>query len=637
MNKVSANEKKNLANFSLDKRTYHDWYQQSLHAPEVFWRAQAECFIQWHKPFSEVVSGDFAKAQHKWFVDGKLNVCVNCVDKHLAQKADKPAFIWVADNASSEQMITYRQLHKKICEFGNTLREHGVKKGETVCIYMPMLIDSFVAILACARIGAVHSVVFGGFSPQALQSRLQAANCRFLITADGFSRGGKTVLLKPNVDEAVLDTLVERVIVVQHCDKPVYMQGGRDVWYHEVQSKQAHCEPEIMDAEDPLFILYTSGSTGKPKGIVHTSAGYLLYAAMTFRYVFDYHAGDIYWCTADIGWITGHTYGVYGPLALGATSVIYEGVPTGPDPALVWKIVDRYQVNIFYTAPTAIRALMAHGDEPLNQSTRKSLRILGTVGEPINPEAWRWYHEEVGNGQCWIVDTWWQTETGGVALAPLPYISAQKPGAACLPFFGIEPKIENVTEENGRAQGQLVLTRSWPGQSRTIYGDHQRYLSTYMSQVPGAYFTGDGALVDKGGDYWILGRVDDVLNVSGHRLGTAEIESALVEHELVSEAAVVGVADDIKGEIPYAYVCLVEGVDFDDKITAECQDLVTKHIGKFALPNVIQWAPDLPKTRSGKIMRRLLRQIAKGDVEQFGDTSTLANPDSISKIIAQKP
>jgi acetyl-CoA synthetase len=639
MNIVSANLTNHLSNFSLDKNTYLEWYKQSLNEPEKFWTAQANQFIQWLKPFKEVYSGDFSSAENYWFSQGQLNASQNCLDKHLQTSSNKPAFIWVADNSLDEKIITYKQLHEQVCRFANTLKSLGIKKGETVCIYMPMILEAIVAMLACTRIGAVHTVVFAGFSPKALKERILAADCKLLVTANNLRRGGKIAPLKKNVDEALKDIDFPKVVVVNHVGPKVAMRSGRDLDYASVLSADSICEPEALDSEDPLFILYTSGSTGKPKGIMHTHAGYLLYSAMTFKYVFDYQENDVYWCSADIGWITGHSYSVYGPLINGATSVIYEGVPTGPDPSHVWKIIDKFKVSIFYTAPTAIRALMSFGDTPLKNSKRDSLRILGTVGEPINPEAWRWYFEKVGNNNCWVVDTWWQTETGGICLVPLPNIGSQKPGSASIPFFGIEPAIlaEDGTENHSDTQGFLVLKRSWPGQSRTIYGDHKRYLNTYMSQYPGYYFSGDGAYKDQDGDYWVIGRVDDVMNVSGHRIGTAELESALVEHSKVSEAAVISVKDEIKGEIPYAFIFLNQGEVFDEALVSECKDLVVKHIGKFALPKFLHWAPELPKTRSGKIMRRILRVIASQNLDNLGDTSTLANPDCIDKIIAQKP
>lgn len=638
MNTFKISNEQEHPDISLDKKTYELWYKQSLEEPQTFWSKQALSNLDWFKKFEKVYSGDFSRGENHWFLHGKLNASVNCLDKHLPKFSQKPAFIWVGDNSRAEKIITYQQLHEQVCRFANSLKILNFKKGDTVCLYMPMIIEAVVAMLACSRLGLIHSVVFAGFSPEALRSRIQAASCKLLITADNLLRGGKELALKKQVDQALVNTTIQKVIVVKNIGDTVEMVPGRDCWYHDILG-EPDCPPEILDAEDPLFILYTSGSTGKPKGILHTQAGYLLHAKMSFRYIFDYHPEDIYWCTADIGWITGHTYGVYGPLLNGVTSILYEGVPTGPDPSHVWKIVDKYQVSKFYTAPTAIRALMAHGDAPLLDSKRDSLKILGTVGEPINPEAWRWYHEKVGNKKCFLVDTWWQTETGGICLSSLPYFGSQKPGCAGKPFFGVVPEILNSDKDKAKVeeQGHLVLNRSWPGQARTIFGDHQRFIETYMSEYPGHYFSGDGARKDKDGDYWIIGRVDDVMNVSGHRIGTAEIESALVAHPKVSEAAVVSVKDPIKGEVPYAFVTLNQGLIINDEIINECKSLVASEIGKFALPKEIHWAPELPKTRSGKIMRRILRSIANESTENIGDTSTLATPECIQKIIEQKP
>lgn len=622
---------------TLSEEKYQQLYQQSIQAPELFWAEQAERFITWYERWETVNESDFNTAKVKWFKGAKLNVCYNCLDRHLPQKALQPAILWEGDNGARRQEITYQKLHQQVCLFANALKAVGVKKGDRVCLYLPMIPEAIVAMLACARIGAVHTVVFAGFSSQALAERIHDAGCQIVITADESIRGGKTIPLKKNVDEALTHLTVRKIIVVKNSGNSIPMQAHRDIWYHELCRQQSViCEPEWMDAEDPLFILYTSGSTGKPKGILHTSGGYLLYAAITHRYAFDYQSQDIYWCTADIGWITGHTYSVYGPLTNGATTVMYEGVLTGPDPSLVWKIVDRYQVTIFYTAPTAIRSLMALGEEPLATSQRNSLRILGTVGEPINPEAWRWYHEQVGRKKCWIVDTWWQTETGGVMVLPFPYIENQKPGAACKPFFGISPVIVDTQGDivQNKESGYLIIKQSWPGQARGIYGNPERFLKGYFSQYPGCYFTGDGAYCDSDGDFWITGRVDDVINVAGHRLGTAEIESALVLHPAVAEAAVIGVPHPVKGQGVYAYVTLIAGKRWNDNLSQELRDYVAKRIGKLAVPDQIQLAPNLPKTRSGKIMRRILRCIATGEFDKIGDISTLADPDVLSALIS---
>lgn len=622
---------------TLNQETYQHLYHQSIEQPELFWAQQAERFITWFKTWHAVNVSDFNKGEIKWFQNAKLNVCYNCVDRHLPVKASQPAIFWEGDNANRRQTITYQMLYERVCRFANVLKSLGVSKGDRVCLYLPMIPEAVVAMLACARIGAIHSVVFAGFSPHALAERITDAGCKYVITADEAIRGAKSVPLKKNVDEALLQAKVRKVIVIKNSGTSIPMLLPRDVWYHEI-SRQAslECEPEWMDAEDPLFILYTSGSTGKPKGVVHTSGGYLLYAAMTHRFAFDYQPQDVYWCTADIGWITGHSYGVYGPLANAATTVMYEGVLTAPDPSLVWKIVDRYQISIFYTAPTAIRSLMAFGDSPLSKSKRDSLRILGTVGEPINPEAWRWYHDKVGHGKCWIVDTWWQTETGGVMLAPFPKVGNQKPGAACLPFFGIKPIIvdEQGKEVEKTQKGFLTISQSWPGQVRTIYGNPVRFFKGYFAQYPGKYFTGDGAFQDQEGDYWITGRVDDVINVAGHRLGTAEIESALVLHPAVAEAAVIGIPHAVKGESVYAFVTLVEKQIWQDSLVGELQKEVANMIGKLAVPENIEYAPKLPKTRSGKIMRRILRCIVTGELDKIGDVSTLAEPEVLEQLIS---
>ena len=622
---------------SLDFETYKSWYETSLNNPEAFWSEQAKRFLTWFKPWNKTMNINLHEADIHWFQGGKLNVSYNCLDRHLPERHDQIAYYWEGDGGHRSRAITYFELYQRVCRFSNTLKKLGVKKGETVCIYMPMIPDAIVAMLACSRIGAIHSAVFAGFSANALAQRIHNAQSKYLITADDAIRGGKQIHLKELVDEALaLIPNTTKVLVIKNSGRKIKMAAHRDFWYHEYSKEVSpDCPPEWLDAEDPLFILYTSGSTGTPKGVLHTQAGYLLYAAMTHRYVFDYQQNDIYWCTADIGWITGHTYGVYAPLANGATSVIYEGIPTGPDPSLVWKIVDKYKVSIFYTAPTAIRALMTHGDEPLAHSTRDSLRILGTVGEPINPEAWQWYNESVGNNQCCIVDTWWQTETGGVLIAPIPNVGRQKPGSACLPFFGVKPNILNTEAQPApvNEKGALVIETSWPGQIRTVYQDHERFKATYFKQFPGKYDTGDGAYVDTEGDIWITGRMDDVINVSGHRLGTAEVESILDKHHSVNEAAVVGVSHAVKGEGLYAYVALVDNVTWSKELEKELKELVAKYIGKFAIPETIQPAHQLPKTRSGKIMRRILRKIANNETDNLGDTSTLADPDVIEDLI----
>ena len=616
---------------------YQAMYQRSVDDPEGFWAEQAEAFLHWDRPWDRVLDWDFQRGHIRWFEGARLNACYNCLDRHLDQRGDQVALIWESDDPLVDRRITYRELHAEVCRFANVLKSRGVSKGDRVCIYMPMIPEAVVAMLACARIGAVHSVVFGGFSPESLKDRILDADCRLVITADQGLRGGKPVPLKANTDAALVHCPeVHSVIVVRHTGADIDWVADRDLAYDEAMKQvPAECEPEIMDAEDPLFILYTSGSTGKPKGVLHTTGGYLLYAAITHKYVFDYHDGDVYWCTADVGWITGHSYIVYGPLANGAISLLFEGVPTYPDASRFWQVVDKHRVNIFYTAPTAIRALMREGDEAVACTSRKSLRLLGTVGEPINPEAWEWYYHVVGEDRCPIVDTWWQTETGGILITPLPGATRLKPGSATRPFFGVVPAL--VDNEGrvleGPASGNLVITRPWPGQMRTVHGDHQRFIDTYFSTYPGLYFTGDGARRDQDGYYWITGRVDDVLNVSGHRLGTAEIESALVLHPEVAEAAVVGFPHPVKGQGIYAYVTLVKGVEPDDRLRQELVDLVRSEIGPIARPDAIQWAPGLPKTRSGKIMRRILRKIAAGDIHELGDTSTLADPRVVDELI----
>jgi acetyl-CoA synthetase len=624
----------------IDNDKYLQMYQRSIDDPESFWAEQAQQFIDWEQSWDRVMDVDYSRAHIRWFEGARLNVCFNCVDRHLPQRANQTAIIWEGDDPNNSQHISYQELHRQVCRFANLLKARGVKKGDRVCIYMPMIPEVGYAMLACARIGAVHSVVFGGFSPEALKSRILDSDCRVVITADEGVRGGKTVPLKANTDIAVSECPdVHSVIVVKYTGAEIEWFPERDVdYYQQSQNLSEDCPIEVMEAEDPLFILYTSGSTGKPKGVLHTSGGYLLYAAITHKYVFDYHDGDIYWCTADAGWITGHSYIFYGPLANGATTLMFEGVPTYPDAGRFWQIIDKHQVNIFYTAPTAIRALMAQGNEFVTRSSRSSLRLLGTVGEPINPEAWEWYYHVVGEDRCPIVDTWWQTETGGILLTPLPGATDLKPGSATRPFFGIKPALlDNEGQPlEGEAEGALVMTQSWPGQMRTVYGDHQRFFDTYFSQYQGYYFTGDGARRDADGYYWITGRMDDVLNVSGHRLGTAEIESALVLHEKVAEAAVVGFPHDIKGQAVYAYVTLMNGESPSESLRQELIELVNREIGPIAKPDVIQWAEGLPKTRSGKIMRRILRKIAANELDNLGDTSTLADPSVVEQLIANR-
>ena len=584
---------------------------------------------------------DYVNGAIAWFSGAKLNVTVNCIDRHLEARGDQTAIIWEGDDPSEQQHISYKELHENVCRFANLLKSRGVGKGDRVSIYMPMIPEAAVAMLGCARIGAVHSVVFGGFSPDSLRDRILDSDCRVVVTADEGPRGGRSVPLKANVEAALAECPdVHTTIIVRRTGAEVPGDAKRDIWYHEgMASVSPDCEPEEMDAEDPLFILYTSGSTGKPKGVLHTTAGYQLYAAMTHQLVFDYKDGEVYWCTADVGWITGHSYIVYGPLANGATTLMFEGVPTYPDGSRFWNIVDKHCVNIFYTAPTAIRALMSLGDGPVLSSDRTSLRILGTVGEPINPEAWEWYYRVVGDQQCPIVDTWWQTETGGILITPLVGATPLKPGSATRPFFGIQPALldDEGNEVDGAGVGNLVIKRSWPGQMRTVYGDHDRFVSTYFATYPGYYMTGDGARRDDDGYYWITGRVDDVINVSGHRMGTAEIESALVLHDLVAEAAVVGYPHEIKGQGIYSYVTLMVGSDPSDELKRDLVNLVRKEIGPFATPDIIQWAPGLPKTRSGKIMRRILRKIAASEIDNLGDTSTLADPSVVDDLVAKRP
>ncbi len=626
----------------INAEQYEQMYRQSVEDPDAFWAGQAEQFVTWYKRWDKVADWSFDpdNLYIKWFEGGQLNVSYNCLDRHLETRGDQTAIIWEGDDPSEDKKITYRELHAEVCKLANVLKSRGVKKGDRVCIYMPMIPEAAAAMLACARIGAIHSVVFGGFSPDALRDRILDADCHVLITADEGLRGGKRVHLKAHADEALAQTPnVHTCLVVKRTGGDIAWTEGRDLWYHEAMAEApAECEPEVMDAEDPLFILYTSGSTGKPKGVLHTTGGYLVYACATHKYTFDYHDGDIYWCTADVGWVTGHTYIVYGPLANGAITLMFEGVPNYPDMSRFWQVVDKHQVNQFYTAPTAIRALMRAGDEPVKKTSRKSLKLLGTVGEPINPEAWEWYYHVVGEGRCPIVDTWWQTETGGHMITPLPGATPLKPGSATRPFFGVVPAVVDDQGQvlEGEASGNLVITRSWPGQMRTVYGDHQRFVDTYFKMYPGNYFTGDGVRRDADGYYWITGRVDDVLNVSGHRLGTAEIESALVLHPAVAEAAVVGFPHEITGQGIYAYVTLKAGVEGTDELKQELVDLVRKEIGPIAKINYIQWAPGLPKTRSGKIMRRILRKIAANELDNLGDTSTLADPHVVEDLIENR-
>ena len=617
---------------------YQTMYAESLADNDAFWAKHGKR-IDWIKPYTEIsdVSYDAADLHIRWFSDGTLNAAANCLDRHLEERGDQTAIIWEGDDPADSRHITYAELHAEVCRFANVLKAEGAKKGDRITIYMPMIPEAAVAMLACVRIGAVHSVVFGGFSPDALAGRIRDCDSNMVITSDEGVRGGRPIPLKANTD-AALDSCPDcnKVIVVRRTGGEINWVAGRDVWYHEaMDGASALCPPEEMNAEDPMFILYTSGSTGKPKGVLHTTGGYMVYASMTHEYVFDYHQGEVYWCTADVGWVTGHSYIVYGPLANGAITLMFEGVPTYPDSSRFWQVVEKHKVNIFYTAPTAIRALMREGDAPVTGTDRSSLRLLGSVGEPINPEAWMWYHDVVGDGRCPIVDTWWQTETGGILITPLPGATATKPGSATRPFFGIDPVLvdgdNNVLD--GAADGNLCINRSWPGQMRTVYGDHQRFIETYFTTFPGRYFSGDGARRDADDYFWITGRVDDVLNVSGHRMGTAEIESALVAHPQVAESAVVGYPHDIKGQGIYAYVTLVEGVESSDELVAELRQWTRKEIGPIATPDLLQWAPQLPKTRSGKIMRRILRKIAANDYADLGDTSTLTDPSVVTDLV----
>ena len=627
-------------NALLSNEEYEKLYKESLDHSEVFWSKQANEYLDWISPWEKVSESDLTKGEASWFIRGKINASENCIDRHLEKKSDQIAIIWEGDDPSISKSITYQELYESVCRFANALKGRGIKKGDRVCIYMPMIPEAAYAMLACARIGAIHSVVFGGFSPESLKDRILDSDCQAVITADEGLRGAKKIPLKQNVDEALINCPnVHTVFVVKRTGAEINWVDERDVSYEEiVSSMNPDCPPEVMDSEDPLFILYTSGSTGKPKGVLHTTAGYLLQTTMSHKLIFDYHEGEVFWCTADVGWVTGHSYIVYGPLSNGATTLMFEGIPTYPSPSRFWEVVDKHQVNIFYTAPTALRALMAQGNEPLESTSRESLRVLGTVGEPINPEAWEWYYRAVGNRRCPIVDTWWQTETGSAMISPLAGSTPQKPGSATKPFFGIEPALldENGQEIKGEGSGNLVIKRSWPSQIRTVYGDHKRCVETYYSLYPGYYTTGDGARRDKDGYYWITGRVDDVLNVSGHRLGTAEIESALVLHETVAEAAVVGYEHDIKGQGIYCYVTLMTGIEPSDELKSDLVGLVAKEIGAIAKPDIIQWAPGLPKTRSGKIMRRILRKIAGNEIKDLGDTTTLAEPSVVKEIIENR-
>jgi len=631
----------NFRDAHINADSYQALYQRSLADPDSFWAEMATEFLAWDKPWDSVRNYDFVTGVAEWFSGGKLNVSYNCIDRHLPQRASQTALIWEGDDPGDDQRITYAELKDHVCRLANVLKSRGVRKGDRVCIYMPMIPEAAYAMLACTRIGAVHSVVFGGFSPEALKDRILDSDCQTLITADEGVRGGKNIPLKANADKALSACPnVHTCLVVKRTGGSTAWHDGRDVWYHDlVPGADAECSAESMGSEDPLFILYTSGSTGKPKGVLHTTGGYLLQAAMTFKYTFDYRDGDVYWCTADVGWVTGHTYILYGPLANGAISMMFEGVPTYPNASRCWEVIDKHNVNIFYTAPTAIRALQALGDEPVTRCSRASLKLLGTVGEPINPEAWEWYYTVVGEQRCPIVDTWWQTETGGHMITPLPGATDLKPGSASRPFFGVDLALLNEQGEEieGAGAGYLVIKSSWPGQIRSVYGDHQRMIDTYFSQYPGYYFTGDGARRDGDGYYWITGRVDDVLNVSGHRMGTAEVESALVLHDEIAEAAVVGFPHDIKGQGIYAYVTPMQGTEPSDTLREELIALCVQAIGPIAKPDIIQWAPGLPKTRSGKIMRRILRKIAENELDSLGDTSTLADPSVVENLVANRP
>ncbi|MBN3066847.1 acetate--CoA ligase [Pectobacterium brasiliense] len=630
-------------NALINAQQYKNMYQLSVDDPDAFWGEQGK-IVDWIKPYKTIKSTSFdpGHISIRWFEDGTLNVAANCLDRHLAERGDQTAIIWEGDDATESKKVTYRELHQSVCRFANVLKSQGVKKGDVVAIYMPMVPEAAVAMLACARVGAIHSVIFGGFSPEAISGRIIDSSAKLVITADEGVRAGRVIPLKKNIDEALKNpnvTTISNVIVFRRTGKIGEWQDGRDLWWHDlVEKADDHCPPEEMNAEDPLFILYTSGSTGKPKGVLHTTGGYLVYAALTFKYVFDYHPGDIYWCTADVGWVTGHSYLLYGPLACGAITLMFEGVPTWPDASRMAQVVDKHKVNILYTAPTAIRALMAEGDKAIEGTSRESLRIMGSVGEPINPEAWEWYFNKIGNGKCPIVDTWWQTETGGFMITPLPGAIEAKAGSATRPFFGVQPAlVDNLgNPQEGTAEGNLVIVDSWPGQARTLFGDHDRFEQTYFSTFKGMYFSGDGARRDEDGYYWITGRVDDVLNVSGHRLGTAEIESALVAHPKIAEAAVVGIPHHMKGQAIYAYITLNHGEEPSSELYTEVRNWVRKEIGPIATPDILHWTDSLPKTRSGKIMRRILRKIAAGDTSNLGDTSTLADPGVVEKLLEEK-
>ena len=642
MSKIYEVEKGLADTSHVNAREYKQLYKESIENPDLFWSKQAEAFIDWEEKWDQISRTNMKEGEIAWFLEAKLNVAQNCLDRHLQTKSEKTAIIWEGDNPNEQENISYKELHKRVCRLANGLKSRGIVKGDRVCIYLPMIPEAAIAMLACARIGAIHSVVFGGFSPQSLRDRIQDSECCAVITADEGLRGGKSIPLKQNSDIAVEECpSVHSVIVVQRTGGEIKWNTQKDIWYHDlIQGQSDNCPIEIMDSEDPLFILYTSGSTGKPKGVQHSSGGYLLHAAITHKYVFNYQEDDVYWCTADVGWITGHSYIVYGPLANGATTLMFEGVPTYPDASRFWQVIDKHQVNIFYTAPTALRQLMSQGDEFVSKTDRKSLKLLGSVGEPINPEAWEWYYQIVGDKRCPIVDTWWQTETGGIMITPLPGATSLKPGSATLPFFGIQPALMdsegNIIEEL-EASGNLVIKASWPGQIRTVYGDHQRVIDTYYAAYPGLYFTGDGARRDSEGYYWITGRVDDVMVVSGHNIGTAEVESALVLHPAVAEAAVVGFPHDIKGEGIYAFVTLMlSQKSGNEELIEELTNLVREQIGPIAKPDIIQWAPGLPKTRSGKIMRRILRKVAANEMDDLGDTSTLADPSVVNELIKSR-
>ncbi|ENN8377463.1 acetate--CoA ligase [Providencia rettgeri] len=630
-------------NALINEQQYNDEYQRSIQDPEGFWGEKGK-IVDWIKPYTRVKNTSFdpGHIDIRWFEDGTLNLSANCLDRHLAEKGDQTAIIWEGDDPSLSKNVTYRELHHDVCQFANVLKQQGIRKGDVVAIYMPMVVEAAVAMLACARIGAIHTVIFAGFSPEAVSGRVIDCKAKLIITADEGLRAGRAIPLKKNVDDALANpqvTTVSNVIVYQRTGNAPSWIEGRDLWWHDViKGVNADCPPEEINAEDPLFILYTSGSTGKPKGVLHSTGGYLVYATLTFKYTFDYHPGEVYWCTADVGWVTGHSYLLYGPLSNGAKTLMFEGVPNYPAVNRMSQVVDKHQVNILYTAPTAIRALMAEGDKAIEGTDRSSLRILGSVGEPINPEAWEWFYKKIGNSRCPVVDTWWQTETGGFMITPLPGATMLKPGSATLPFFGVRPAlVDNLGEPiEGATEGNLVIVDSWPGQARTLFGDHERFEQTYFSTFKGMYFSGDGARRDEDGYYWITGRVDDVLNISGHRLGTAEIESALVAHPKVAEAAVVGIPHNIKGQAIYAYVTLISGVEPSPELYTEVRNWVRKEIGPIATPDVLHWTDSLPKTRSGKIMRRILRKIASGDTSNFGDTSTLADPGVVEKLLEEK-